>query len=200
MLYNNISQLEQNFDLIMLSDNYTKDFRLIRRCDENQIYFFITKEKKKINLLEKEKQIEDKKFGSTGNLPSVENKNNKQSQQGYNNFLNIIFYIKNDQNSFMNIINFLENLLEDEQCELQNNITMICDRFYLESYVIMEPSLKSTVKRLFAIVDNYYTIAKKSKSKKNEEDDDNNNDNEDFNYDIYIADEFIAVENYHQYN
>ena len=200
MLYNNISQLEQNFDLIMLSDNYTKDFRLIRRCDENQIYFFITKEKKKINLLEKEKQIEDKKFGSTGNLPSVENKNNKQSQPGYNNFLNIIFYIKNDQNSFMNIINFLENLLEDEQCELQNNITMICDRFYLESYVIMEPSLKSTVKRLFAIVDNYYTIAKKSKSKKNEEDDDNNNDNEDFNYDIYIADEFIAVENYHQYN
>ena len=200
MLYNNISQLEQNFDLIMLSDNYTKDFRLIRRCDENQIYFFITKEKKKINLLEKEKQIEDKKFGSTGNLPSVENKNNKQSQQGYNNFLNIIFYIKNDQNSFMNIINFLENLLEDEQCELQNNITMICDRFYLESYVIMEPSLKSTVKRLFAIVDNYYTIAKKSKSKKINEDDDINNDNEDFNYDIYIADEFIAVENYHQYN
>ena len=66
----------------------------------------------------------------------------------------------------MNIINFLENLLEDEQCKLQNNITMICDRFYLESYVIMEPSLKSTVKRLFAIVDNYYTIAKKSKSKK----------------------------------
>ena len=66
----------------------------------------------------------------------------------------------------MNIINFLENLLEDEQCELQNNITMICDRFYLGSYVIMEPSLKSTVKRLFAIVDNFYTIAKKSKSKK----------------------------------
>ena len=206
MLYNYITQLEQNFNLIMLSDNYTKDFRLIRKCDENQIYFFITKEKKKVNLLEKEKQIEDKKFGSTGNLPNIENKNNKQLTQGYNNFLNIIFYIKNDQNSFCNIINFLENLIDDEQCELQNNITIICDRFYLESYVIMEPSLKSIVKRLFAIIDNFYIIAKKSKSKKedeekdNEEDNDNDNDNEDFNYDIYIADEFIAVQNYHQYN
>ena len=203
MLYNYIAQLEQNFDLIMLSDNYTKDFRLIRKCDENQIYFFITKEKKKVNLIEKEKQIEEKKFGSTGNLPNLSNNNNNQVIQGHNNFLNIIFYIKNDQNSYCNIINFLENLIDDEQCELQNNITIICDRFYLESYVIMEPSLKSIVKRLFAIIDNYYIIAKKSKLKKDDEDknnDDNDKDNEDFNYDIYIADEFIAVQNYHQYN
>ena len=204
MLNNYIAHLEQNFDLIMLSDNFTKDFRLIRKCDENQIYFFITKEKKKINLLEKEKQIEDKKFGSTGNLPNLSNKNNNQSTQGNNNFLNIIFYIKNDSNSFIYIINFLESLIDDEQCELQNNITIICDRFYLESYVIMEPSLKSLVKRLFPIIDNYYVIAKKSKSKKDDEgkdnDDNNDNDNDDFNYDIYIADEFIAVQNYHQYN
>ena len=204
MLYNYLNQLEENFDLIMISDNYIKDFRLIRKCDENQIYFFITKEMKKINLLEKEKQIEDKKFGSTGNLPNLSNKNNTQLTQGNNNFLNIIFYIKNDSNSFIYIINFLESLIDDEQCELQNNITIICDRFYLESYVIMEPSLKSLVKRLFPIIDNYYVIAKKSKSKKDDEgkdnDDNNDNDNDDFNYDIYIADEFIAVQNYHQYN
>ena len=41
---------------------------------------------------------------------------------------------------------------------------------------------------------------KNQNQKKINEDDDINNDNEDFNYDIYIADEFIAVENYHQYN
>jgi hypothetical protein len=195
MLNNYTAHLEQNFDLIMLSDNYTKDFRLIRKCDENQIYFFITKEMKKVNLLEKEKQIEDKKFGSTGNLPNLGEKKQNSSTPEYNQFLNIIFYIKNDQNSFLNIIDFLDSLIDDDQCELQNNITIICDRFYLESYVIMEPSLKPTTKRMFAIVDNYFLIAKKSKSN-----DDDENDNENFNYDIYIGDDFISVANYHQYN
>ena len=195
MLYNYLSQLEENFDLIMISDNYIKDFRLIRKCDENQIYFFITKEMKKINLLEKEKQIEDKKFGSTGNLPNLSNKKQNESNQEYNQYLNIIFYIKKEQNSFVNIIEFLDSLIYDEQCELQNNITMICDRFYLESYVIMEQSLKSTTKRLFSIVDNFYLIAKRTK---NNEDDEN--DKENFNYDIYIADDFISVANYHKYN
>ena len=195
MLYNYLNQLEENFDLIMISDNYIKDFRLIRKCDENQIYFFITKEMKKINLLEKEKQIEDKKFGSTGNLPNLSNKKQNESNQEYNQYLNIIFYIKKEQNSFVNIIEFLDSLIYDEQCELQNNITMICDRFYLESYVIMEQSLKSTTKRLFSIVDNFYLIAKRTK---NNEDDEN--DKENFNYDIYIADDFISVANYHKYN
>ena len=197
MLYNYLNHLEQNFDLIMISDNYNKDFRLIRRCNENQIYFFINKVLKKQNLLETEKQIEDKKFGSTGVLPQVGEKKEKTTNSKYNYYLNIIFYIKNDQNCFTNIINFLDLLLDDEQNELQNNITIICDRFYFESYIIMEPSLKSTMKRLFAIVDNYYLIAKKFKSKNNEEDE---NENENFNYDIYIADEFISVCNYHQYN
>ena len=195
MLYNYLNQLENNFDLIMISDNYTKDFRLIRRYDENQIYFFITKEMKKINLLEKEKQIEDKKFGSTGNLPNVSEKKQNSSTTEYNQFLNIIFYIKSDQNSFINIIDFLDSLIDDDQCELQNNITIICDRFYLESYVIMEPSLKPTTKRMFAIVDNYFLIAKRSKNN-----DDDENDKENFNYDIYIGDDFISVANYHQYN
>ena len=164
VLYYYINQLEENFDLIMLSENFTKDFRLIRKCDENQIYFFITKETKKINLIEKEKQIEDKKFSSTGMKSGSGGMGEtppQNSENGYNQFLNIIFYIKNDQNSFMNIINFLNNLIEDGQCELQNNITIICDRFFLESYVIMEPSLKSTSKRLFAIVDNFFLIAKR---------------------------------------
>ena len=195
MLYNYLYQLEEYFDLIMLSDNYTKDFHLIRKCDENQIYFFLTKEKKKINLLEKEKQIEDKKFGSTGVLPNLSNKKEQTSTPEYHQFLNIIFYIKSDQNCFANIIGFLDNLMEDDQCELQNNITMICDRFYLESYVIMEPSLKNTTKRLFAIVDNFFLIGKKTTNK-----DEDENDNENFNYDIYIADEYISVMNYHQYN
>ena len=197
MLYNYLNQLEENFDLIMISDNYIKDFRLIRKCDENQIYFFITKEMKKINLLEKEKQIEDKKFGSTGNLPNLSNKKQNESNQEYSQYLNIIFYIKREQNSFVNIIEFLDSLIYDEQCELQNNITMICDRFYLESYVIMEQSLKSTAKRLFSIVDNFYLIAKRSK---NNDDEENENEKENFNYDIYIADDFISVANYHKYN
>ena len=199
VLYYYINQLEENFDLIMLSENFTKDFRLIRKCDENQIYFFITKETKKINLIEKEKQIEDKKFSSTGMKSGSGGMGEtppQNSENGYNQFLNIIFYIKNDQNSFMNIINFLNNLIEDGQCELQNNITIICDRFFLESYVIMEPSLKSTSKRLFAIVDNFFLIAKRNRNN----DDDNDNDNENYNYDIYIADNYISVANYNHYN
>ena len=198
-LNNYLSQLEENFELIMLSDNYNKDFRLVRKCDENKIFFFICKETKKINLLEKEKQKEENKFGSTGVGPQVGEKKDKLGRKlsdAYNEYLNIIFYIKSDQISFINIINFLDDLIEDEQCEIQNNITIICDRFYLESYVIMEQSLKSTTKKLFSVIDNYFLIAKKLKNNINE----NSRDKEFFNYDIYIADDNISVANYHQYN
>ena len=200
-LYNYINILEENFDLIMISDNYNKDFRLIRKCDENKIFFFICKEAKKINLLEKEKQNEDNKFGSTGVGPKVgkkkekKEKKEKSKEDGYNEYLNIIFYIKSDQISFINIMNFLDAFIDDDQFEMQNNITMICDRFYLESYVIMEQSLKSTTKKLFSVIDNYFLIAKKLKKINSL-----NNDKEYFNYDIYIADEYISVVNYHSYN
>ena len=71
-------------------------------------------------------------------------------------FIEPKYKTENENGSFVNIIEFLDSLIYDEQCELQNNITMVCDRFYLESYVIMEPSLKPTTKRMFAIVDNYF--------------------------------------------
>ena len=198
-LYNYLNQIDEIFDLIMLSDNYNKDFRLIRKCDENKIFFFICKEAKKINLLEKEKQKEDNKFGSTGVGPKVGKKKEKNEQNNierYNEFLNIIVYIKCDQISFINIMNFLDSFIDDDQCDIQNNITIICDRFYLESYVIMEQSLKSTSKKLFSIIDNFFLVAKKLKKDNSSI----NNDREYFNYDIYIADENISVANYHPYN
>ena len=195
-LYNYLNSLDENFDLIMLSDNYHKDFRLIRKSEENKIFFFICKETKKINLIEKEKEKENNKFASTGVLPQVGKKKEKHGQNnegGYTEYLKIIFYIKSDQISFINILNFLDSLLDDEQLEINNNITIICDRFYLESYVIMEQSLKSTVKKLFAVVDEYFLIAKRIKIN-------SVGDKESVNYDIYISDEHIAVVNYHQYN
>ena len=189
------NELEEYFDVIMLSDDYKKDFRLIRKCTENKIFFFICKDEKNINILEKENQKEGGKFSSTGT--NVENikKNTKQNQKSLKNYieyLHIFVYIKSDQTSFSNIIDFLNNLIDCEILEIKNNITLICDRFYLESYVIMEQSLKSTTKKLFEIIDNYYLIAKKSKI--------DNQKYENFNYDIYIAEEYISVENYHQYN
>ena len=90
-LNNYLSQLEENFELIMLSDNYNKDFRLVRKCDENKIFFFICKETKKINLLEKEKQKEENKFGSTGVGPQVGEKKDKLGRKlsdAYNEYLN----------------------------------------------------------------------------------------------------------------
>ena len=199
-LLNYLSLLEENFELVMLSDNYNKDFRLIRKCDENQIFFFICKENKKMNLLEKEKQNENNKFSSTGvgDMYHATKKNEKHNGQksqteGFNEYLHIIVYIKSDQISFINIINILDSLIEDDQVELQNEITMICDRFYLESYVIMEQSLKSTTKKLFNIVDNYYLIAKKIKSNEND-------DKEFLNYDIFISNDYVSILNYHPYN
>jgi hypothetical protein len=46
-LYNYLNQIDEIFDLIMLSDNYNKDFRLIRKCDENKIFFLYVKKLKK---------------------------------------------------------------------------------------------------------------------------------------------------------
>ena len=88
-LYNYLNILESNFDLIMFSDNYNKDFRLIRKCDENKIYFFICKEAKKINLLEKEKQKEDNKFGSTGVGPKLGKKKEKKEKKKKKDIMNI---------------------------------------------------------------------------------------------------------------
>ena len=191
-----LNQLEENFDLIMLSDNYNKDFRLIRKCDENKIYFFICKENKKVNILEKEKQKEDNKFASTGVETQPGRKKDKKGQKSldeYNEYLNIVFYIKSDQISFINIMNLLDTLIDDPNFEIQNNVTMICDRFYLESYIIMEQSLKSTTKKLFAVVDNFFLIAKKEKRNSN------NDEKESFNYDVFISDDYISVANYHQF-
>ena len=92
-------------------------------------------------------------------------------------------------------MNFLDGFIDDDQFEMQNNITIICDRFYLESYVIMEQSLKSTSKKLFSVIDNYFLIAKKLKKINSL-----NIDKEYFNYDIYIGDTYISVMNYHPYN
>ena len=198
VLFNYIIILEENFDLIMLSDNYNKDFRLIRNNDENKIYFFICKEEKKENMLENEKQKEDNKFGSAGVKPPVskekEKSNNEEKKitKGYHEYLHIIFYIKCEQYSFVNIINFLDSILDDELNELQNEVTIICDRFYLESYVIMEQSLKPISKKLFNIVDNYLLIAKRLKS--------DYEDKESLNYDIYIGNEYISIINYHPYD
>ncbi len=65
--------------------------------------------------------------------------------------------------------------------------------------------MKRTVKIMYNVIDDLLMIAKNIKvdNKSNENDDDqldNDQDKEYYNYDVYIANDFIAVSNYHLYD
>jgi hypothetical protein len=110
-------------------------------------------------------------------------------------------YFKNDEDIFEKGLTFIDNLQDDKNSILEYKTTLICDRFFLESSILMEPRMKKSVKTMYAVIDDLFMIAKNIKIDKDEnENDENDQDNDYYNYDIYIADNFIAVSNYHLYN
>jgi hypothetical protein len=184
---------------VVISDKEA-DFKLLRTFEDNKIFFYISKNASNINAYSSENNMQINTTSVSSSNMSKEETNN----DGYE-FLNVIMYFKNDEDIFINGIQFIDNLEDDKNSILEYKTTLICDRFYLESNVLIEPRMKRTVKTMYNVIDDLLMIAKNIKvdNKNNENDDDQNDNDQDkeyYNYDVYIANDFIAVSNYHLYD
>ena len=186
-----IEQLESYFDIIVISNNF-KEFKLLRTFDDNKLLIYLKKEDPN-NLDENKKKFEMDLKNST-------NLNN--SFFNIYEYLNIIMYFKNDQEIYRNGLDFLNLLKKEKRLSkeamslLPFKTTLICDRFFLESKVIVDSSMKNYVQSVYDNIDNLLLIAKCINNDTNSS---INNADESFNYDIYINQKYIAVGNYHKY-
>ena len=190
---NFIEELEAYFDIIVISNNI-KEFQLLRTFDDNKLLIYLNKENSN-NFDENKKKFE------------MEIKNSTNLNNSFFNiyeYLNIIMYFKNDQEIYRNGLDFLNSIKEEKQSPKEaNNLlpfktTLICDRFFLESKVIVDSSMKAYVQSVYDNIDELLLIAKFI----NNENDSLNNTgiyDDSFNYDIYINQKYISVCNYHIY-
>ena len=171
-----LDQLELNFDLIVLSDNI-KEFQLLRIYDDNKLFIFLNKELHNNIEMENEKGIMNKSL-----LETYE-------------YLNIYLYLRNDREIYKNAINFLVLLKSLRQNSKENVIlpyktTLICDRFFLESKIIVDKSMENYIFSLYDTVDELLLIAKYM----------NDISLDNLNYDIYINKKYINIYNYYKYD
>ena len=171
-----LEQIESHFDIVVLSDNI-KEFQLLRIYDDNKLFIFLNKESP--NNIE----IEKAKGTLTNSLIETYE------------YLNIFLYFKNDQEIYKKGINLLSALKKLRQTSKENVIlpyktTLICDRYFLESKIIVDKTMENYIFSLYDTVDELLLIAKLI----NELTSDN------FNYDIFINKKYINVFNYHKYD
>ena len=190
---NFIEQLEDNFDIIVISNNI-KEFHLLRTFDDNKLFIYKNKESS---------NIEDSKK----NFPMMDIQKSTNLNNTFFNvyeYLNIIMYFKNDLEIYKNGLDFLNLIKQEKQSPkdittlLPFRTTLICDRYFLESKVIVNAAMKAYVQSVYDNIDDLLLIAKCI----NNENDSSNNINvydENFNYDVYINQKYIAVCNYHKY-
>jgi hypothetical protein len=199
VLNNYLEELSQYWNLVVISDKEA-DFKLLRTFEDNKIFFYLSKNSSNMNAYSSENNMQINTTSVSSSNMNKEETNN----DGYE-FLNVIMYFKNDEDIFINGIQFIDNLEDDKNSILEYKTTLICDRFYLESNVLIEPRMKRTVKIMYNVIDDLLMIAKNIRvdNKNNENDDDQNDNDQDkeyYNYDVYIANDFIAVSNYHLYD
>ena len=192
VLLNYFEELANTWNLIVISDN-EEDFKLLRTFEDNKIFFYLSLDKSNINQTAQD--------NTTSSISNKEKSNENSKKNEGIEYVNVIMYFKNDENIFNKALTFIEDLASDKDSVLEYKFSLICDRFFLESNILMEPSMKKNVKIIYSLIDNIYMIAKNIKHENDIiENEDNEQENEYYNYDIYIADSFIAVANYHRYN
>ena len=171
-----VEQIEFNFDIVVISDNI-KEFQLLRIYDDNKLFIFLNKENPN--------NIDAKKTngGLTNSLIETYE------------YLNIFLYFKNDQEIYKNGINFLATIKSLRLASKENVIipyktTLICDRFFLETKIIVDKSMESYIFSLYDTIDELLLIAKLF----------NENAIDNYNYDVHINKKYINVFNYHKYD
>ena len=192
VLENYLEDLATLWNLIVISDNES-DFKLLRTFEDNKLFFYLTRDKSNIS------QNTEENYSTSE--PNSDNNNPKSKKNLGVEYINVILYIKNDENIFSKAMSFIEDLASDRDSVLEYKFNLIYDRFFLESNILMEPRMKRSVKIMYSLIDDLYMIAKNIKNENDPNDnDENEEENEYYNYDIYIGDSFIAVGNFHIYD
>ena len=113
--------------------------------------------------------------------------NNNTELDYTNSYISIIIYLNNKKEIYENTMQFINLLRYDNSINEELHFTLICDKVYLETSILTNSKLKKTSKLLYQNIDEIYLITKTT-------------NNEVFNYDIYIADDYLAIANFHQYD
>ena len=167
-IFNHMSHIIEIFDYVVLCDK-EESFILLRTFDDNKIFFVI---KPNNSLLEA--QVPHTHLNSS------------------NSYISVRIYVNNKRESYEHALNFIETLKNDKSIQEELNVTLICDKAFLETNILVETKHKKVSKKIYQHIDDIYMISKTSSHTQNE-------GNDYFNYDIFIADNFIAVSNFHKY-
>ena len=179
-IFNYVNHIIEIFDYVVLCDK-EDSFILLRTFDDNKI-FFVVKPHNNIN---------DKHIPHT----YLDNSNS---------YISIRVYVNNKRESYEHALNFIEMLNKDKSIQEELNVTFICDKAFLETNVLVESKQhKKISKKFYQYIDDIYMISKTSTTittTNNGNHSQHDNSNDYYNYDIFIADNFIAVSNFHKYN
>ena len=104
-------------------------------------------------------------------------------------------YVNNRKDSFVEAVNFINEVKNDNRNTVDCLVELIMDRFFFESNILLDQQLKDEVRLCYKIIDDTLLIAKKAP----ENDISGSLISEYFNYDIYIGEYFISVVNYVKY-
>ena len=188
-LYDYLDTLFDNFDVIIISDN-EKEFKALNTIEENKLFIYITNDIADNNNMSNRNQ----NIKNDIDLKKSYNFTDKKQKNKINNILdntmfNIILQLRNNSSSFDNCLTFIYSILSENCLDFPYKTTLICDRFFLEGNVLVEPSMKQCANIIYRYMDNFFLLAKNNK----EEDDR-------FNYYVYMSSKFIIVENNHIYD
>ena len=228
VLLDHVNDFVDEWDLIVLSDT-EKDIKLLRTFDDNKLFFFITKEndnnektnKNIFSTINENKNKNVKKDKNEKNGKMVKNKTKSYE------YLNIIMYIKNSIEDLLKIVNTIQLLVINKNSILDYKTNIICDRFFFEQNILLDPKMQQLQISITNLVDDFFFISRKIgainnnyikikkykdykinkdiKDNKNNKDikdikEVDNNSNEYYNYDFFIGDDYVGILNNHQYD
>ena len=109
-------------------------------------------------------------------------KMNQPKNKANYEYLNILMYIKKSEDFADKVLKFSESIKSNNNCVLDNKITLISERYFFEESIIMNSRIKEG-KQIYNFIDNYFLICDKKK------------DDEFYKYDLYITKTCIYLVN-----
>ena len=212
-------ELAEQWELIVLSDS-EKDIKLIKCFDDNKLFIFLLKEKESNNnknmisiINNKNNNVNDKDNNDNKNKKKKAFNKPKKESDNKNNvyeYLNIIMYIKNSRQDFINIMKTMEAFLGNKNLGIDFKTNLICDRIFFEDNIMNDNRMQNMQVILLNMIDDFFLVTKTFDSLNKEY---LNNQkktnfskitksilNEYYNYDFFIGDDYIGVLNNHLYD
>ena len=210
-----LGDLVDQWEIILLSDS-DKDIKLLKSFDDNKLFIFFLKEKEfnaNKNLIsfinnknnDKNEKNKDEKKSKNIALNRKKDVDNPKKQYEY---LNIIMYIKNSKQDYINILNTMESFLSNKNLGLDFKTNLICDRIFFEESIMNDSSLQNMQIVLLNMIDDFFLVTKTLGSNNKEYINQNKSSNkitkamlnEYYNYDFFIGDDFVGILNNHLYD